>query len=291
MKVSHLVFLIALNACWASSLSVYKPLGASLDVASIVTLRFGTAALCLVLLWPWLPGPAPRGGDLARSAAMGVLLFSIGQRLQVLGNQLGTAGNSSVLMGLEPLTTSVAAAIFLREHIGPRRWVGFAVGMLGVALLNGVWRDDFRLTGLVPSLVFVSSFICESAYSIIGKPVIQRASVMKTLAVSLLCGTAVNLAVNGRVTLAQALTMPASGWLAIAYLAVVCTVIGYATWFVVIRQTDVNIAALTIFAQPVFGVGLAAVWLGESLHWGHLWGSLAIAGGLAFGLSRQIRRS
>lgn len=291
MKVSHLVFLIALNACWASSLSVYKPLGASLDVASIVTLRFGTAALCLVLLWPWLPGPAPRGGDLARSAAMGVLLFSIGQRLQVLGNQLGTAGNSSVLMGLEPLTTSVAAAVFLREHIGPRRWVGFAVGMLGVALLNGVWRDDFRLTGLVPSLVFVSSFICESAYSIIGKPVIQRASVMKTLAVSLLCGTAVNLAVNGRVTLAQALTMPASGWLAIAYLAVVCTVIGYATWFVVIRQTDVNIAALTIFAQPVFGVGLAAVWLGESLHWGHLWGSLAIAGGLAFGLSRQIRRS
>ena len=76
----------------------------------------------------------------------------------------------------------MAAALFLRERIGPRRLAGFALGMCGVALLNGVWRKDFQWTGLVPSLIFVSSFVCEAAYSVIGKPIVARASVMKMLA-------------------------------------------------------------------------------------------------------------
>lgn len=290
MKVAHLILLIILNAFWAATLSVYKPLGVYLDTASIVTLRFGMAALCLLLLWPWLPGTSPHGRDLGRSVAMGVLLFVFGQRLQVLGNHLGTAGNSSVLMALEPLLTSVAAAVFLQEHIGPRRWTGFAVAMFGVALLNGVWREDFKLAGLVPSLIFISSFLCESAYSIIGKPVVQRASVMKVLAIGSLSGTLINVLIDGRATLAAARTLPPAGWLGLAYLAIVCTVIGYAAWFVIIRQTDVNVAALTIFAQPVFGVALAALWLKEPLRWGQLWGSLVIVVGLGFGLSRQIKR-
>ena len=50
-------------------------------------------------------------------------------------------------MAVEPLITSVAAALFLREHIGPRRLAGFGLGMCGVVLLNGVWRKDFQWTG------------------------------------------------------------------------------------------------------------------------------------------------
>ena len=54
-------------------------------------------------------------------------------------------------------------------------------------------------------------------------------------------------------------------------------------------RPPVNVAALTIFAQSVFGVAIAALWLGEKLHWGQLLGSLTIVAGLALGLSRQIK--
>jgi len=77
-------------------------------------------------------------------------------------------------------------------------------------------------------------------------------------------------------------------WLMLAALGVVCTAIGYTIWFVVIRDCPVNVAALTIFAQSVFGVAVAAIWLGEKLHWDQLLGSVTIAAGLASGLSRQI---
>jgi len=43
------------------------------------------------------------------------------------------------------------------------------------------------------------------------------------------------------------------------------------------------------FAQSVFGVTIAALWVGEKLHWGQLLGSLAIVAGLVLGLSRQIQ--
>src|SRR6266705_6787134 len=182
MKPAHLIFLLAMNFCWAAAYSIYKVI--ALPTGGIVTLRFGLAAISLLLVWPWLPGPTPRGRDLWITCLMGLLLFVLGQRLQVYGNQLGTAGNSSVLMALEPLVTSLAAALILREHIGSRRLFGFALGLLGVALLNGIWRTGFRWTGLTGSVIFVSSFVCEGAYSVIGKPIIMRASARKMLAIS-----------------------------------------------------------------------------------------------------------
>jgi drug/metabolite transporter (DMT)-like permease len=85
--------------------------------------------------------------------------------------------------------------------------------------------------------------------------------------------------------------MPIQAWLVLLGLALVCTSFGYSFWFFVIRESDVNVAALTIFAQPVFGVALAKLWLGETLHWGQLWRSLTIVVGLVIGLSRQIKKA
>jgi len=290
MKRAHLIILLAMNFFWAGAYSAYKIIGDGLPAGGIVTLRFGLAGLFLLLAWPWLPGRAPRGRDLLNTCWMGVVLVVVGQRLQVYGNQLGTAGNSSVLMAVEPLITSLAAAVFLREHIGSRQLAGFALGMCGVVLLNGVWRKEFQWTGLVPSLIFVSSFLCEAAGSVLGKPIVARASAVKMLAVALLTGTAINLLIDGRMTLRAATTLTPQAWGLLLALAVICTAIGYTVWFIVIRECPVNVAALTIFAQSVFGVAIAALWVGEKLHWGQLFGSLAIVAGLVLGLSRQIQK-
>src|ERR1051326_6016423 len=289
MKPSYLIILLVMNFFWAAVYSAYKLLGHDLPTGAIVTLRFGLAGLILLFAWHWLPGPAPRGRDLLMTCLMGLTTYVVGQRLQVYGNQIGTAGNSAVLMAVEPFLTAVAAAIFLREHIAPRRIAGFLLGMIGVALLNGVGRADFQWTSLSASLIFISSFICEAAYSVMGIPVVMRASPMKMIAISILIGTAVNLLIDGRDTFAKAQTLTLNAWLLIIAMAVICTAIGYSLWFIVIRDCPVNVAALTIFAQAVFGVGIAAVWAHERLHWGQLWGSIAILAGLVIGLSRQIK--
>lgn len=292
MKPWHLFLLLLMNFFWGSVYSAYKVIGAeALHSGGIVTLRFGLAAVCFLLIWPWLPGQAPKGRDFWLTCLMGLALYVVGQRLQVFGNQIGTAGNSSVLMAVEPLITSVAAALFLREHIGPRRLMGFALGIFGVVLLNRVWSPDFHWTGLNASLIFISSFICEAAYSVVGKGIVAKAGIMKMIAISLLVGTAANLLIDGSRTLEAAANLNLTAWALLLFMAIVSTVIGYSIWFVVIKQCPINVVALTVFSQAVFGVLVAALWLGEKVHWGQFFGSLSIVLGLVLGLSRQMKQS
>jgi drug/metabolite transporter (DMT)-like permease len=289
MKPLHLIILVALNVVWAATLSIYKALELYLQPGDLVTMRFGIAAVSLLLLWAWLPGDAPRGRDLIKTCILGLIVFVLGHRLQVFGNHLSTASNSSILTATEPLITSMAAAVFLREHIGPRRVLGFALGMAGVALLNGVWRPDFKWVSLGASTIFVSSYVCEAAFSIGGKPIVTSASPIKFSALALAAGAAANLLLDGRQTLSAVTHLPGHAWLLLLLIGVIGTAFGYGFWFIVIRDCEVNVAALTIFLQPVSGVLIARLWLGESLHWGHLWGSLAIVLGLVVGLSRQVK--
>jgi drug/metabolite transporter (DMT)-like permease len=291
MRAFHLIILLIMNFFWGTVFATYKVLAPDLPgTGAVVTLRFGLAALCFLVAWPWLPGLAPRGKDLATTCFMGVMLYVLGQRLQVEGNRLGTAGNSAVLIGLEPLVASVGAGIFLKEHIGPRRMIGFALGLAGVLVLNGIWRPGFRWVGLGASALFVSSFVCEAAYSVMGKKIVQRASVMKMLAISLLVGTVANLLIDGTATVQLAGILPLRAWGLLLLLSVICTAVGYTVWFVVIRDCPVNVAALTVFAQSVFGVTVAAVWVGEKVSWEQALGAATIVAGLVVGLSRQIKK-
>jgi len=287
--------LIGMNLLWAGSYSIFKVLGAHLSSGSIATLRFGFAGAVLLAVWPWLPGRGPRGRDLLRVTLMGFFVFCLAPRLQIEGVHRGQAGDTSLLIALDPLITSIAAAIFLREHIAPKRWSGCTLGILGVVLLSQIWREDVHpLHGLMANLLFISSFFCEAAYSVIGKSILERVGTLKLLGSGLLAGTAVNVAIDwitGAPTLAVLPNLPLKDWLLLAYLVVVCTLVGYTLWYVVIRETEVNVAGLTIFAQPVAGLILSVIWIGEPLHWGQFWGSLAIVAGLVVALrpDRNVR--
>jgi drug/metabolite transporter (DMT)-like permease len=287
VKPVHLLLLVVMNCLWAGTLSTFKALAPWLDGGGIVMWRYGLASIACALLWSWLPGAAPRGRDLARAALIGVLVFCLGPRLQTAGVQMGQAGDAAVLMAIEPLICAVAAALVLREHITPRRWLGFACGMSGVLLISKAWTGNFQWDQLAANSLVLASFLAEIAYSILGKPVLQRAGPLKLMAVALFAGTLLNLAWDGPRLASQAMAFPVQAWGLLLYLSLVCTVFGYGLWLVVIRETPVNIAVLTVFIQPVAGLLIAMIWLREQPHWGQLWGVLAIVAGLAVGLWRN----
>ena len=284
MKPRHLIVLLLLNVCWSATPSAFTYLKDTLSPGGVVTLRFGLAGLMLLAFWPLFPGKAPRGKDLVLTGLMGLIVFCLGHRLQVHGAQQGSAGNSALLMAMEPLVTAVGAAVFLREKIHPRSGVGFALGMLGVLLLNNVFNPGFKLVGLLPSLFFVSSFLCETAFSIMGKGLIEQSHFTKVTTLALLIGTAGNVLIDGGETVRSAANLTFAGWMAILFMASICTAVGYTYWFVVIQETDVNIAGLTIFMQPVAGFLIAILWIGDKPGANHLWGSLVIVCGLVIAL-------
>lgn len=283
-----LLILVGFNVFWGGTYSAFKDLGQWLSPGQVVTLRFGLAAVLLVCCWPLMPGNAPRGRDLLKTVVMGLMVFVAAPRLQVIAAQAGQAGDLSVLVALEPLVVTIGAALFLRETVPARRWLGFLFGMAGVVLLSNVWQPEFRLASLGANLIFVASFFCESTYSVMGKPLIQRAGFLKVTTLALVSGATINLGLDGRSTWAAAQGLPLQGWMEIVYLAVICTAIGYGVWFAAMKVVPVNVLSVTLFMQPFAGTLIAALVLRETLHLGQLWGGLAIAVGLGFGL-RQSR--
>ena len=288
MKPLHLILLIGMNLVWAGTCPIYKVLTSQLDSGAIATLRFAMAALCLVAAWPWLSGKGPRGRDLVKALVMGIVVFCLAPRLQIEGVSRGMAGDTALLIALDPLIVALAAALFLHERIAPRRWWGFGLGMIGMAMISQLGNPSAKsLVGLVGGLLFLASFVCEAVYSVMGKPLLARAGTFKLLGAALVGGTLANvgwecLAGGGIVESARHLSVSAWGWL--LYMALICTVAGYALWYWVIRETDVNIVGLTVFIQPVAGLAIAVLWLGEPLHWGQFWGSMVILAGLMIGL-------
>ncbi|MDB6033227.1 MAG: eamA [Verrucomicrobiales bacterium] len=290
MKTLFVALLIGMNLLWAGSYAIFKVLGEHIDSGSIATIRFAIAALCLIAAWPWLPGKGPQAREWLRVFAMGVIVFCIAPRLQVEAVHLGKAGDTSLLMALDPLLTAFAAALFLREKVPARRWWGCGVGMLGVVLLSRIWQGDMPLKGLLANTLFILSMVCETFYSVIGKPLLEKSNPMKLVGAALVSGTVVNVCIElgkpGANAFQAVQTMPLSAWMWLIYLAVVCTVVGYTLWFLVIRETEVNIAGLTVLMQPMAGWLLSVFWLKESFHSGQFWGAAAIVAGLAIGLTR-----
>ncbi len=286
MRSGWLLILIGFNVFWGGTYSAFKDLEPWLNAGQVVTLRYGVALLLLSLCWPLMPGKSPRGLDLLKTILMGLLVFVCAPRLQVIATQAGLAGNMSVLVALEPLVTTVGAALFLREHIPTNRWIGFVFGMIGVLLLARIWEPGLQFEKLGYNLMFIGSFFCESAYSVMGKPLIERAGFLKVTTLALAAGVAVNLALDGPSTLAATKHLPMRGWLEIIFLATICTAIGYAVWFAAMRVLPVNAVAMTVFTQPFAGAVIAILLLGEKPHWGQLWGGLAIATGLVLGLKQ-----
>ncbi|HMO87236.1 MAG TPA: DMT family transporter, partial [Lacipirellulaceae bacterium] len=139
MRTACFAVLIALNFVWAASPTVAAVLQPHLPPLGIVLLRFGFGAAAILRVWPWLPGALPRGWDLLRAVIMGFVVFTVGHRLQAAGVQLGSASDASVLLALDPFITSLGAALFLHEKVPGRRWAGFAVAMVGVAVMS-LWR-------------------------------------------------------------------------------------------------------------------------------------------------------
>lgn len=291
MRVSHLVLLLALNVGWSTLPTFASRLQDALNPAQFIFVRYGLALAALLVAWPWLPGRLPRGRDFWLTCLMGVIVFTVGHALQIAGIQRSRASDASILLALDPLVSSLGAALFLHEVIPTRRWAGFALAIAGVTGMS-LWSGR-GFPGLLANLFIVLSFVSEAVWSVMGKPLIRNWGIPKVAALALLAGTVMNGAVltpNLAGNAAAIRALPPSAWLTLAFLGIVLTAFGYCAWYVVIRDVPVSVAAMTIYLQPVIGTLFAAVATGERLVAAHYLGGAVIIAGLALGIRDQPRQ-
>jgi drug/metabolite transporter (DMT)-like permease len=128
---------------------------------TFLAIRMGLAALALLLFaWitraPWPPNPMAAlhvtvAGLLVHGGYLGGVFYAISHGMP--------AGMVSLIVGMQPVLTSVAAILFLNERVSRRQWMGLGVGLLGLLLVLGhrVSLVDLTFTsGLTACIALVS---------------------------------------------------------------------------------------------------------------------------------------
>lgn len=130
-------------------------IGAKLGLPYAEPLTFLSLRMALVvglLLLLALIGRAPWPTDRAtvgHNAVAGLLLHAgyLGGVFNAI--HLGmSAGLVALIVGLQPVLTALAAAVLLKERVTPLQWLGFALGLVGVALVVG---GRVAVAGMTPA--------------------------------------------------------------------------------------------------------------------------------------------
>ena len=257
---------ILLAALWGSSF-LFMRLGAS-EFGPLPTAGL-RVALATVFLWPIML----RQGELAAFRQhwrpimfAGIINSAIPFSLFSWAVLHIATGLSSILNATVPLFGALIAWLWLRDRITGLRWVGLALGFVGVALL--AWRapagTGFKSDSAewaIGACLLASAFYGLSASFtrryLVGIPPLATATGSQL-------GAALGLALP-TVWLWPAQMPGTRAWLCIVAIAVLCTGIAYILYFRLIANAGPSRALAVTFIAPVFAVMYGAVFLGERI--------------------------
>lgn len=243
--------------------------------------------LAIVLFQSSIPPRRSWAGVLALALTSTTLAFGA----MFLSPTRTGAGIASVLGNAQPLMVAGLAVVFLSERMTLDKWVTLMLGVAGVTLISSQalpGPDAYGISGAV--LALVASFSA-AAGSVIFKRMGIQTHLMAITAWQLILGSLPLLAASALVERDAPVTWNAEFVGLLLFLALVGTSLAYGVWYWLIRRDEVGRLSLFLFLVPVFGLGIAALVLGERVSPLEIIGSaLTIAGiGVAIWNSRMAR--
>jgi drug/metabolite transporter (DMT)-like permease len=134
---------------------------------TLLFLRFVLALLLLAPLVMWLkPAMAMSGRERGHLMVSGLLLHGVYLGGVFAAIELGlSAGMTALVVGLQPLLTSLAAPLLFGERLSVRHWLGIALGLAGVILILGGSSDaDYAPAALVAAVAALLGITAGTLY-------------------------------------------------------------------------------------------------------------------------------
>ena len=204
-----------------------------------------------------------RPGTLLLSAVFGILGYNA---TVFVGLTLAPASDAALIVPtLVPVLTALLATT-VGERLTRAKVAGFALSSVGATLVIGaggasVGFDGARLTG---DLLFVAGAACWAAYATLGTVTLRTGSPLGVVGVTSLIG-AVLLFPLGFLEhgYADVPSWPAQAWLAIGFLVVFTTIVGFVLFYWAVRRYGAGPSSMTTYLVPVGTLVLATLILGE----------------------------
>ena len=195
-------------------------------------------------------------------------------------SQFIPSGWISVLFGLAPIVTGVMATLWLSERaLSVSRIIGMLLGLAGLAimLLGSQALGPGAAYGIAGMLFSVTAY---SASAVAIKRIAADVPALATTIGGLVVTVPLLIAVYVISGESLPAMVPARALLAIVYLGVVGSVLGFAMYYYVLKHVDTTRVALITVITPVIALLLGHLLNGEALQTETLAGTAAILSGL-----------
>lgn len=261
MRRVHVALALLVAAIWGLNFVIIEVGLDDFPPLLLSALRYVFASLPLLVLrggagvpWRWV---------LAVGVAIGVVKFS----LLFVGMDVGMpAGLASLVLQVQAFFTIGFAAVLLRERVRGVQAAGLALATGGLALVAS------GLDGLATPGGFALVVAAAAAWGL-GNVAIRRAAPADPLRfMTWMCLIppvpllAMSLAFEGPGEIGDALAgIDLGGVGAVAYIAFAATTVGWGLWAFLMRAYSASTVAPFSLLVPVFGLGFAALLLGEPL--------------------------
>lgn len=292
-RVSQLIGIGLVNLAtltWATNMVLGRWLRDDVGPLTLAASRFFIASVLFVALLQKRPPEERRLGQdrglLVGMAISGVLLFA---PTLYLGLRFTTAVNATLINGLGPLITGLLAALLIREPMSRRQLVGAVVGLVGVVcLISGgtlaFWQTTQLNTG---DLIILIAITLWGLYSVLGRQVMRHRSALSVTAFSAFLSLPLLLIAAVWETRFLPVNVQPQLLLAILYIGVSPTVIGFLAWNEGVRRLGSSGAMVFYNTLPLYGALLGYLLLNEPIGPAHLVGGALIVGGGLWAAQRR----
>lgn len=273
MPLRDLLLGLAIIAIWALNIIVIKLGVADMPPLLLMTLRFTLVALLIVPFMritrkqlPWL---------LLLSVTFGGLHFP----LLFLGLGEAEAGTGALLVQMGTPFATLLAAVFLKERLDLRRWLGLILSFGGVVVIAG----GPSLPALWPTFLLLASAFFWAVSNLIIKaaPYIHPLTLAGWIALFAIPQVALGTWWLEEDQLAALARANWAGWGAVFYTAIMSSIVAYGLWYRLLQKHPVSRVVPLSLLMPVFAVLLGMWLLGDPLGANKLIGGLMVIAGLA----------
>lgn len=278
-----MLFLVV--AIWGLNLVIIKYLVQYFSPFALAAIRIPIAASFL------LPVAVKRYGwlNLNREGWLltgGVALCSIFLHQLTLSTGLAaTSGaHSSLILGLNPLFTTVLASCFAQEPLSWNKGLGVVLGLSGVLVVVTNTADAGAAT-LYGDIIMLFSMFAYVAGSLFVK---RSAQVVPTIVVTAYSHAIAAVALLPVAYLTEPVWIKNDIWqftpIALILLSAwVCTGFGAYCWNMAVSRVGASVASLFLNMIPIVGLLAFALILGETLIWTHFAALVLVLAGVTLG--------
>ncbi len=268
-KTTISLLLVLVSLVWAGSFIAVKVTVNEIPPIHLGFLRFLVATPIMVALIFLLKKDRriPIKKEFFLLVILGLTGVTLLYLFQFIGIEYTTASTSSVLISTNVVFIVLLSTVFLKEAFSFKKTFGVVLSFVGVATVifaqsnnDAVSFNNQFMVGCV--LVLLSAF-CWASYSVVGKKLLAKYDPFTVTAYAFVFGTVLYLpfVFTDMVSVIQNVSF--NGWMAVLYLAVLCSVFGYVAWYYALSKVDAGKAAVFLNFIPLFTIMLSLLLINE----------------------------